>query len=252
MFLFAAFFAATAAADEGMWLLPYLQKMNIADMRAKGCELSAEEIYVGYLSSLNDAIVIFGAGCTCVVVSPEGLLLTNHHCGYGAIQSLSSVEHDFLKNGFWARSRAEELPAPGLEVRFVRRIADVTAAVSQIDGKELQKMPMANISQGLAGRLPGLISVQNSGQTSSDQASMTIRGAKSGILYIVDGVQRSINDIDPNDVESVSLLKDGAAVAVYGLEAAGGVMIEDGLICNNAPDDDALAACRALGEKAAK
>ena len=86
-------------------------------------------------------------------------------------------------------------------------------------------MPMANISQGLAGRLPGLISVQNSGQPGADQASMTIRGAKSGILYIVDGVQRSINDIDPNDVESVSLLKDGAAVAVYGLEAAGGVMI---------------------------
>ena len=106
-----------------------------------------------------------------------------------------------------------------------QRRADVTAAVSQIDGKELQKMPMANISQGLAGRLPGLISVQNSGQPGADQASMTIRGAKSGILYIVDDVQRSINDIDPNDVESVSLLKDGAAVAVYGLEAAGGVMI---------------------------
>ncbi len=106
-----------------------------------------------------------------------------------------------------------------------QRRADVTAAVSQIDGKELQKMPMSNISQGLAGRLPGLISVQNSGQPGQDQASMTIRGAKSGILYIVDGVQRSINDIDPNDVESVSLLKDGAAVAVYGLEAAGGVMI---------------------------
>ena len=129
MFLFAAFFAATVAADEGMWLLPYLQKMNIADMRAKGCELSAEEIYAADRSSLKDAIVIFGAGCTGEVVSPDGLLLTNHHCGYGAIQSLSSVEHDFLKNGFWARSRAEELPAPGLEVRFVRRIADVTADV---------------------------------------------------------------------------------------------------------------------------
>lgn len=103
--------------------------------------------------------------------------------------------------------------------------ANVTAAVSQIDGKELLKAPMSNISQGLAGRLPGLISVQNSGQPGQDQASMTIRGAKSGILYIVDGVPRSINDIDPNDVESVSLLKDGAAVAVYGLEAAGGVMI---------------------------
>lgn len=106
-----------------------------------------------------------------------------------------------------------------------QRRADVTAAVSQIDGKDLQLAPMTNISQGLAGRMSGLISLQSSGQPGSDQASMTIRGAKSGILYIVDGVPRSINDIDPNDVESVTLLKDGAAVAVYGLEGAGGVMI---------------------------
>ncbi len=131
LFLFVTmnFFFFAASADEGMWLLPYLQRMNIADMQAKGCKLSAEEIYAADHSSLKDAIVIFGAGCTGEVVSPEGLLLTNHHCGYGAIQSLSSVEHDFLKNGFWARSRAEELPAPGLEVRFVRHIADVTADV---------------------------------------------------------------------------------------------------------------------------
>jgi len=129
MLLFAAVFAASAAADEGMWLLPYLQKMNIADMRAKGCRLTAEEIYAADRSSLKDAVVIFGGGCTGEVVSPEGLLLTNHHCGFGAIQSLSSVEHDFLKNGFWARSRGEELPAPGLEVRFVRHIADVTGEV---------------------------------------------------------------------------------------------------------------------------
>ena len=106
-----------------------------------------------------------------------------------------------------------------------QRRADVTAAVSQIDGKELQKMPDDKPLAGPYGTSPGLISVQNSGQPGQDQASMTIRGAKSGILYIVDGVQRSINDIDPNDVESVSLLKDGAAVAVYGLEGSGGVMI---------------------------
>ena len=164
MFLFAAFFAATAAADEGMWLLPYLQKMNIADMRAKGCELSAEEIYAADRSSLKDAIVIFGAGCTGEVVSPEGLLLTNHHCGYGAIQSLSSVEHDFLKNGFWARSRAEELPAPGLEVRFVRRIADVTADVlgavpSTAMGEEraeLVKKQVAEVRKRFGKEYPGM------------------------------------------------------------------------------------------------
>ena len=132
MFLFAAFFAATVAADEGMWLLPYLQKMNIADMRAKGCELSAEEIYAADRSSLKDAIVIFGAGCTGEVVSPDGLLLTNHHCGYGAIQSHSSVRHDYLTDGFWAMNRSEELPNPGLYVSFLVRMEDVTAQV--LDG----------------------------------------------------------------------------------------------------------------------
>ncbi|WP_417016364.1 S46 family peptidase [Alistipes sp.] len=119
----------TAAADEGMWLLPYLQKMNIKNMKERGCRLSAEEIYSIDHSSLKDAIVIFGGGCTGEIVSPEGLLFTNHHCGYGSIQSLSSVEHDYLKNGFWAMSQAEELPAPGLEVRFIRKIADVTPEV---------------------------------------------------------------------------------------------------------------------------
>ncbi len=130
-FLLAAVLSAAVAlpvsADEGMWLLPYLQKMNIKDMKAKGLKLSAEDIYNINGSSLKDAIVIFGGGCTGEVVSPDGLLLTNHHCGYGSIQALSSVEHDYLKNGFWASSREEELPAPGLQVRFVRRIIDVTA-----------------------------------------------------------------------------------------------------------------------------
>ncbi len=119
----------TAAADEGMWLLPYLQKMNIKNMKERGCRLSAEEIYSVNHSSLKDAIVIFGGGCTGEIVSPEGLLFTNHHCGYGSIQNLSSVEHDYLKNGFWAMSQAEELPAPGLKVRFIRKIADVTPEV---------------------------------------------------------------------------------------------------------------------------
>lgn len=125
----AACISLTAAADEGMWMLPYLQKMNIKDMKARGCKLSAEDIYSINKSSLKDAIVIFGGGCTGEIVSPDGLLFTNHHCGYGSIQSLSSVEHDYLKNGFWAMSRAEEIPAPGLAVRFIRSISDVTADV---------------------------------------------------------------------------------------------------------------------------
>ena len=109
-----------------MWLLPYLQKMNGKDMKSKGCKLSPEEIYSANRSSLKDAIVIFGGGCTGEIVSPEGLLFTNHHCGYGSIQALSSVEHDYLKYGFWAMSNEEELPVEGLAVRFIREIRDVT------------------------------------------------------------------------------------------------------------------------------
>ena len=140
LLLAAACVTFSAAADEGMWMLPYLQKMNAKDMKARGCKLSAEEIYSMNNSSLKDAIVIFGGGCTGEIVSPEGLLFTNHHCGYGSIQALSSVEHDYLKNGFWAMSRAEEIPAPGLKVRFIRKIVDVTSdvlgAVPDIAGGE--------------------------------------------------------------------------------------------------------------------
>lgn len=127
--LCAALMALTATADEGMWLLPYLQKMNAKDLKAKGCKISPEAIYSMDKSSLKDAIIIFGGGCTGEIVSPEGLIFTNHHCGFGAIQSLSSVEHDYLKNGFWAQNNAEELPAPGLKVRFIREIKDVTAEI---------------------------------------------------------------------------------------------------------------------------
>ena len=116
-------------ADEGMWLLPYLQKMNIKDMRAEGCRLTAEDIYSMNNSSLKDAIIVFGGGCTGEIVSDKGLIFTNHHCGYGSIQQLSSVEHDYLKYGFWASSYDEELPVPGLTVRFVRSIEDVTAQI---------------------------------------------------------------------------------------------------------------------------
>ncbi|MBR2367058.1 MAG: S46 family peptidase [Alistipes sp.] len=119
----------TAVADEGMWLLPYIKKMNSKDMKKHGCKLSADDIYSAEKSSLKDAIVIFGGGCTGEIVSPDGLLFTNHHCGYGAIQQLSSVENDYLADGFWAENRAGELPAEGLSVRFVRHIFDVTADI---------------------------------------------------------------------------------------------------------------------------
>ena len=164
LFFAAACISLTAAADEGMWLLPYLRKMNAKDMKAKGCKLTPEEIYSIDKGSLKDAIVVFGPGCTGEIVSREGLLFTNHHCGYGSIQSLSSVEHDYLKNGFWAMSRAEEIPAPGLEVRFIRRIADATAdvlgSVPDIAGgaerEELVKNNVAALKARLSEENPGM------------------------------------------------------------------------------------------------
>ena len=118
--------APSLKADEGMWLLPYLEKLNIRDMKAKGFKLSAKDIYNLNGDAIKDAIVIFGNGCTGEIVSDRGLLLTNHHCGFDAIQSHSSVEHDYLKNGFWAMSDQEEIPTPGLTVTFIRRISDVS------------------------------------------------------------------------------------------------------------------------------
>ena len=115
-----------AKADEGMWLLPLLQKMNESTMQELGCRLSAEQIYSINHSSLKDAIVQFGGGCTGEIVSDEGLLLTNHHCGYASIQKLSSVEHDYLTDGYWAMNRSEELPVEGLTVTFLESMEDVT------------------------------------------------------------------------------------------------------------------------------
>ena len=131
----ATLFAPTAKADEGMWLLPLIQKLNIKDMKKAGCKLSADEIYSINSSSIKDAVVIFGGGCTGEIISSQGLLLTNHHCGYGAIQQHSSVEHDYLKHGFWAKNRSEEIPTPGLSVRFLDRIESVTDRIAPaLDG----------------------------------------------------------------------------------------------------------------------
>ncbi len=118
-----------AAADEGMWL-PSLIASRIDDMRAKGFRLTAEDIYSINRASMKDAVVLFDGGCTGELVSDQGLLLTNHHCGYDAIQRHSTVEHDYLTHGFWARSRAEELPNKGLNVRFLVRMEEVTDRIA--------------------------------------------------------------------------------------------------------------------------
>lgn len=128
----AATMATQAKADEGMWVLTMLNKLNIEKMQSIGCKLSAEDIYSVNHSSIKDAIIIFGNGCTGEIVSENGLIFTNHHCGYDAIQKLSSVEHNYLKDGYWAKSFAEDLPVEGLKVRFVERFEDYTDSVLSV------------------------------------------------------------------------------------------------------------------------
>lgn len=112
-------------ANEGMWLPLLIKRLNEADMQKMGLKLTAEEIYSVNQSSLKDAIVSLGGFCTVEVISKEGLLLTNHHCAYDAIQSHSAVESDYLSKGFWAMDKGQELPNKGLYARFLVRMEDV-------------------------------------------------------------------------------------------------------------------------------
>ncbi|MFO0398654.1 MAG: S46 family peptidase, partial [Sphingobacteriia bacterium] len=116
----------TPPPDEGMWL-PLLISQNIEEMRALGFKLTAEDIYSVNKSSLKDAIPQFAGGCTSELISPDGLILTNHHCGYDAIAARSTTDHNYLRDGFWAMTRAEEIPNPDLEVKFLVRMEDVTS-----------------------------------------------------------------------------------------------------------------------------
>ena len=134
-----AVFAGSLRADEGMWMLPLLKELNADAMKQLGCRLTPEQIYSINNSSLKDAIVQFGGGCTGEIISSEGLLVTNHHCGYGNIQKLSSVEHDYLKNGYWAMSRSEELPCKGLTVTFLENMVDVTDIMDKAEQKARKK-----------------------------------------------------------------------------------------------------------------
>lgn len=113
-------------ADEGMWLPHLLKQLNEKDMKSMGLKISADDIYSLNKSSMKDAIVLFGRGCTAEIISNQGLLLTNHHCGFGQIQDHSSLEKDYLKDGFWAMNQSEELPNPGLTVTFIVSMKDVT------------------------------------------------------------------------------------------------------------------------------
>ena len=134
----------TATADEGMWL-PSLIKERVKDMRKKGFKLKADDVYSTTKPSLKDAVMQFGGGCTGEFVSAEGLLLTNHHCGYASIQKLSSVEHDYLTDGYWAKSRAEELHVPGLTISILEKREDVTDRIAAGESKD---SIIAHASQG--------------------------------------------------------------------------------------------------------
>ncbi|MBC7885663.1 MAG: S46 family peptidase, partial [Saprospiraceae bacterium] len=123
------FFFNAAYAGEGMWLPQLLKLLNEKEMKSMGMKITADDIYSVNNGSLKDAIVHFGGFCTSEIISPKGLLLTNHHCGFDAIQSHSSVENNLIKNGFWAKNYKEELPNAGLTATFIDRIDDVTAKV---------------------------------------------------------------------------------------------------------------------------
>lgn len=126
IYIFASF---NTHAEEGMWLPIFLKQLNESDMQSKGMKISAEDIYSVNKSSMKDAVVLFGGGCTGEIISDQGLLLTNHHCGLSQIQSHSSVEKDYLKNGFWSFNANEELACPGLTATFIISIDDVTSKV---------------------------------------------------------------------------------------------------------------------------
>lgn len=142
-------FNSLVKADEGMWLVQLLGDKVYSDMVKKGLKLSKEQLYSINNNSIKDAIVLFGGGCTAEVVSKEGLLFTNHHCGYDNIAQSSSVEHNYLKDGFWAKSKSEEIACPGLSVQFLVKVEDVTSKVNE----NLKSFK----TEELAVKLPGVI-----------------------------------------------------------------------------------------------
>ena len=143
MTLLSAMALLPVKADEGMWLLQLMKEQHLTDqMVRRGLKLTADDLYSTSQPALMDAVGIFGGGCTGEIISGEGLILTNHHCGYASIQQHSSEEHDYLTNGFWAKNRSEELATPGLKFTFVEKIVDVTdsvlACISRGEASELE------------------------------------------------------------------------------------------------------------------
>ena len=133
----------SVSANEGMWLLTMLKKMDMDRMEKMGLKLSAEDIYSINNSSVKDAVVNFGGFCTGEIVSDKGLIFTNHHCGYGAIQEQSTTEHNYLKEGFWAKNHEEEIPIEGLSVSFLKRMEDVSDRINSKLDEEMSEQERA-------------------------------------------------------------------------------------------------------------
>ncbi len=135
---------SSVRADEGMWMLPTLKKMNQADMKKLGLKIKASDIYNENKASIKDAVVHFGGGCTAEIISEKGLLVTNHHCGYSSIQGLSTPEHNYLEDGYWAMSLEEEIPVPGLTVTFLQSMTDITGMDPDKVGELYQRLTDEN------------------------------------------------------------------------------------------------------------
>jgi len=144
-------------ADEGMWLPMLLGEQVYADMVKRGLKISKEQLYSMNQACIKDAIIIFGGGCTGEIVSKEGLIFTNHHCGYSAIAAASSVDHNYLRDGFWSKSKAEEIYAPGVHAQFLIKILDVTDKVNE----KIKDIPANELTQ----KLPAILTEMGAKET---------------------------------------------------------------------------------------
>ena len=196
-----------ALADEGMWLLPTLKQQNAAQLKAAGLMMDIDSIYSEDGVSMRDAVVIFGNGCTGELISSEGLLLTNHHCGYGAIQQHSSVEHDYLTDGFWAMDRSEELPTPGLTVEFIDKMEDVTDYVNAHLENDKDKGPMDYLSPSyLAGVVEKKLGKRNNWGNGIEYVIKPLYGGNKYYLY----THKIYNDVRMVGAPPSSIGKFGA------------------------------------------
>lgn len=165
-------FKPLAKADEGMWLPMLLGEQVYADMVKKGLKVSKEQLYSMNQACIKDAIIIFGGGCTGEIVSKEGLIFTNHHCGYNAIAAASTVEHNYLKDGFWAKAKTEEIYAPGVHAQFLIKIVDVTDKVNE----KIKGLNAMDLTQKLPGILMEMGNKETEGTGYEGRVSSMFKG----------------------------------------------------------------------------